>query len=303
MNLKQFHYALTLYKIKNFTRAAEKLNITQPSLSQYIKKIENQVGCKLFERNGADIILTEMGKVYIDIGRKMLDLENQMSNRLLDLKEYRTGTLAIGIAPYRNAWIMPNIVNKFRRLYPGIKLELKEYTTAELKEGAEYGEFDLCISTLPIDETIFYYDLIMREDLLIAVPKGSPEDLVLSGKCSKDVRKASISLRDIEGYPFISLPKGQVLGETFEQILLNNDVSVTKAVECTSVEATHSMVRSGIGLALIPSSIAKYDTSNAVSYYHLKEKVPQRSVITFYRKAQYLSDPAKAMINLLKSID
>lgn len=294
---------MTLYKTKNFTRAAEKLSISQPSLSQYIKNIEKQVGSKLFQRNGSDITLTEVGKVYIDIGRKMLDLENQMRNKLLDLEAYRTGVLNIGIAPYRNAWLMPSVTAKFRELYPGIHLKLEEHTTAELKEGAEYGEFDLCISTLPIDKSKFSCHLIMREELLIAVPKDSLEDLILAKKCVQVGDKNSILLSDIFGYSFISLPKGQVLGETFDRMLYEYNVSVNIVVECTSIEAAYSMVRSGVGLALIPSSIADYDNSNRVSYYSLQEKIPTRSVVAFYRKDQYLCEPAKAMIKILKSID
>ncbi len=303
MNIKQFHYALMLYKTRNFTRAAEMLNITQPSLSQYINKVEKQAGHKLFVRNGQVVKLTDAGKIYIDIGRKMLDLENQMKNRLLDLDEYQAGTLTIGIAPYRNVLIMPDIINQFRKLFPGIKLVLREQTTIELKEGAEYGEFDLCISTLPIDENKFDYNLIMREELLIGAPKGSFEDAVLAGKCTFNGKNNIISLVDISPHPFISLPKEQVLGEAFEQMLLRYNIPVNIMVECTSIEAAHAMVGSGVGLALLPSSIARYDRSGLVSYYVVEEKIPERNVIAFYRKTHCLSKPAKAMIKLLKNID
>ena len=85
MNLKQFRYVLTLADEGSFSRAAETLNIKQPSLSQYIKKIEKEVGMELFDRSGGDVRLTDAGRAYIDIGRKMLDLEHQLEGRFSDL--------------------------------------------------------------------------------------------------------------------------------------------------------------------------------------------------------------------------
>ncbi len=85
MNTKQLKYVLTLVREGTFSRAAEVLNITQPSLSQYIKKIEKEIGLELFDRANGDIRLTDAGRVYVEAGRKILDLEHQMENSFTDL--------------------------------------------------------------------------------------------------------------------------------------------------------------------------------------------------------------------------
>ena len=98
MNLKQFKYVLALANEGSFSRAAEALNIKQPSLSQYIKKIEKDCGMQLFDRSKGDVRLTDAGRAYIEAGRKILDLEHQLEGRFSDLAAFKSGTISIGIA-------------------------------------------------------------------------------------------------------------------------------------------------------------------------------------------------------------
>ena len=155
MNTRQLHYVITLAHEGSFSRAADTLNITQPSLSQYIKKIEKQIGLELFDRTNGDVRLTDAGRVYIDTGRKILDLEHRMENSFTDLATYKTGSLIIGAAPYRAASMLPTIARSFQSLHPGMHLVVREGTTAELVDGMEHGEYDLALTLLPIDERLF----------------------------------------------------------------------------------------------------------------------------------------------------
>ena len=151
MNSKQLKYVLALAREGNFSRAADALGITQPSLSQYIKKIEKEIGLELFDRANGDIRLTDAGRIYIDAGRKILDLEHQMENSFTDLAENKTGSMIIGAAPYRAAGMLPAIARAFQQIHPGMHLVVREGTTAELTEGMEHGEYDLALTLLPID--------------------------------------------------------------------------------------------------------------------------------------------------------
>ena len=170
MNTKQLQYVLILAREGSFSRAAEVLNISQPSLSQYIKKIETSIGLELFDRTNGDVRLTDAGFVYVDSGRKILDIEHQMEVQFSDLAFNKTGSLIIGAAPYRAASMMPAIAQEFRKPYPGMHLVIREGTTAELSEGMEHGEFDLCMTLLPIDQKLFNYEKVMEEELVLAVP-------------------------------------------------------------------------------------------------------------------------------------
>lgn len=100
MNTKQFKYVIALADEGSFSKAADMLNISQPSLSQFIKKIEWGVGLPLFDRTNGAVRLTDAGRVYVETARKVLDLEHQMETSLTDLAAYRTGSLIIGAASF-----------------------------------------------------------------------------------------------------------------------------------------------------------------------------------------------------------
>ena len=119
MNTKQFQYVLTLVREGSFSKAAEALNISQPSLSQYIKKIEREVGLELFDRTNGEVKITDAGRIYIEAGQRILAIEHQMENAFTDLAEHKSGSLIIGAAPYRAAGMMPTIAAAFKKLYPG----------------------------------------------------------------------------------------------------------------------------------------------------------------------------------------
>ena len=137
MNLKQFQYVLILAQESSFAKAADALNISQPSLSQYIKKIEKQLGVELFDRTGGVVSLTDAGRIYIEAGQKILDLERQMLGQFNDLAEHKTGSLVIGTSPYRAASMMPTIAGRFQERYPGMHLVIEEMTSQELLDAAE----------------------------------------------------------------------------------------------------------------------------------------------------------------------
>ena len=113
MNMKQFKYALVLANEKSFSRAAESLGISQPSLSQYLKKIETEVGARLFDRSGSEVRLTDAGRAYIEAGKKILDIEHQMEGRISDINNNIEGSISVGVSPYRTISIMPEIIKEF----------------------------------------------------------------------------------------------------------------------------------------------------------------------------------------------
>lgn len=287
MNLKQFRYVLTLADEGSFSRAAETLNIKQPSLSQYIKKVEKEVGMELFDRSGGDVRLTDAGRAYIDIGRKMLDLEHQLEGRFSDLASFKSGSIVIGISAHRSVALMPPIVSAFKSLYPGITLRIVERYRAELLEAAEHGEFDLVITTLPVDTSIFSYETLFVEENVVASKNPLP---------SEDGAKFPIiSASILNDLSFAMLNEEHLMQRELDELIEKYGLVLNKEVECTSLEALVEMVKEGIGAAFIPACLAK---DPSLHYYSIKETVPKREIVVMYRREQYLS---KAVLDL-KSI-
>lgn len=278
MNLKQFRYVLTLADEGSFSRAAETLNIKQPSLSQYIKKIEKEVGMELFDRSGGDVRLTDAGRAYIDIGRKMLDLEHQLEGRFSDIASFKSGSIVIGISAHRSVALMPPIVSAFKKIYPGITLKIVERYRAELVEAAEHGEFDLVITTLPVDTSLFTYEMLFVEENVVA----SKHPLQ-----SEDGAKFPvISASTLNGLSFAMLNEEHLMQRELDELIEKHGLILNKEVECTSLEALVEMVKAGVGAAFIPACLAK---DPSLHYYSIKETVPKREIVVMYRREQYLS--------------
>jgi DNA-binding transcriptional LysR family regulator len=298
MNSKQLRYVLVLAREKSFSSAAQILHISQPSLSQFIKKIEDELGVTLFDRNGGECRLTDAGEVYIEAGRKILDLERQMENRLSDIAQKKAGRITIGISPYRAARILPKAVYEYRKKYPKVEVRLLERAGPDLIDGITNGEFDLCLTALPVNERLFSCEHIMDEKILLAVQKGSVYEQMIQMQ-SVPGKDLSVDLTQLQNMDFIVLGKMQLMQNMLTNICEDYGLQINVVAECVNIETQLSLVREGVGVALIPSSMADY-WSDSVSFYSIKQSVPRRDIVVIYRKEQYMSELITEFIDILK---
>ena len=299
MNMKQFKYVLVLAKEGSFGKAAENLQISQPSLSQYIKKIEQQVGVELFDRTGGNVRLTEAGRVYVEAGRKILDLEHQMQNKFSDIASFKAGSLIVGTSPYRSAGMMPVVAKQLKEQYPGMHLVVEEMTTGELLEATEHGRFDLCVTILPVDERVFAYDKIMEEELVLAVPAAYPllECEELPGR-----KYPAVDAIRMDGKDFVMITESQVMQKALEHLCLDYGLTVNKAAVVKSLEAQIAMVRAGVGVALVPSGMERFCGQGEVIFYSIKQELPRREVVAIWRKDRQLNHVTTDLLQIMKQI-
>ena len=305
MNMKQLRYVLVLANEGSFSRAADTLGITQPSLSQYIKKIEKQMEVQLFDRTGGDVRITDAGRVYIDIGRKILDLEKQMESRFDDLVSFRTGSIMVGVSPHRCIHLMPEIAKRFKEKYPGMYLVVEERAGESLLEDAEHGLFDLFIANLPVDEKVFNSHLMQKEELLLAVNTSTTlyRKLMKSLTLVEGRKYPAVDLSELEGEPFVMLSDTQVMQRHLVRICESAHITVRKAVECRTIETQFAMVRAGIGSALVPSGISEFSNAEKVAFFSFVQPIPYRDMAVIYRKGQYLSQPVKDLLDIMIHLD
>lgn len=299
MNTKQLHYVLTLAQEGSFSKAADTLNITQPSLSQYIKKIEREIGLDLFDRTNGDIRLTDAGRVYIEAGKKILDIEHQMENSFTDLASYKTGSLIIGAAPYRAASMMPIIAASFQKLHPGMHLIVREGTTAELVEGMEHGEYDLALTLLPIDKRLFNYEKVVEEEMILAVPATYP---ALPTKEVSDRKHPSVDASFLNNKSLVMLTDAQFMQKQLENLILDYKLHVSVAAVVKSLEAQIEFVKAGVGMALMPSGIERFCKVTDVTFYSFTAPLPKREVVVMWRKDQKLSKTTEELKTVIHSI-
>jgi len=300
MNTKQLQYVLTLSQEGSFSKAADSLNITQPSLSQYIKKIEREIGLELFDRTNGDVRLTDAGRIYINAGRKVLDLEHQMENSFTDLQNHKTGSLIIGAAPYRAASMLPAIASSFQSLHPGMHLVVREGTTAELEEGMEHGEYDLALTLLPIDDRLFSWEKVVEEELVLAVSRSSPQ---FPTSLLPNRRFPVVEVSVLKGQKLVMLTEGQFMQKQLENLLHDYKVKVSTAAIVKSLEAQIEFVKAGVGMALVPSGIERFCKKDDVSFYSFTSSLPKREVVVMWRKDRKLSKTAEELKEIILSIE
>ena len=299
MNLKQMKYVLTLSNVGSFSGAAEVLQISQPSLSQYIKKIEQELGVELFERSNGSVRVTDAGRIYLETGEKMLKMEADLQNRLRDVTEYRTGSITIGTSPFRCITMMPEIVRKFQKRYPGMHLNIREMTTRELLESAEHGEFDLCLTNLPVDESLFHYEVVMEEEILLAVKRGSELDTRLQSYTGGKADSVDVSL--LGGEAFVMLTEQQMMQQELRNLCNRFQIDLKTAVVVKSLEAQIEMVSAGIGSAIVPMGIRKSTRlEKEIRFYSFLQKMPKRTLAVVFQKEKYLSKPMRDLIEIIK---
>ncbi|MBR3108772.1 MAG: LysR family transcriptional regulator [Clostridia bacterium] len=299
MNTKQFQYVLTLAQESSFSRAADILNITQPSLSQYIKKIEREVGLQLFDRTNGEVRITDAGKVYIETAQQILDLEHQMETSFSDIAANRAGSLIIGAAPYRAASMMPTISRSFQALHPGMHLVVREGTTAELAEGMEHGEFDLALTLLPIDGRLFSWEKVVEEELVLAVPSGFPQP---ASSAVPSRKFPAVDAKTLNGQRMVMLTDAQYMQKQLQNILIDHMISIRPAAIVKSLEAQIEFVKAGVGIALVPSGIERFCKDGTVAFYSFTDPLPRREVVVMWRKDRKLSKVAMELKDVIRGI-
>ncbi len=299
MNTKQFQYVLTLAHEGSFSKAAETLNISQPSLSQYIKKIEKEIGLELFDRTNGDVRLTDAGRVYIEAGRKILDIEHQMETSFSDLAENRTGSLIVGAAPYRAASMMPEIAAVFQKSHPGMHLIVREGTTAELVEGMEHGEYDFALTLLPLDRRLFGYEKVVEEELILAAPGTHP---VLQTEDISGRKYPAVSAEVLNGQNLVMLTETQFMQRQLDNLVKDYHLAIKPAAIVKSLQAQIEMVKAGVGLALVPSGIERFCKDNEVRFYSFVDPLPKREVVIMWRKDTNLSKVALELKAIIHSV-
>lgn len=128
-------YIYEVYKEKSFSKAAAALFISQPSLSANVKRVENRIGYPIFDRSTKPLQLTEVGKHYIQAVEKVMDIENNLENYLLDLGNLKTGTLNVGGSNFFSSWILPPLIADFSQKFPHVQISLVEESTAKLSHA------------------------------------------------------------------------------------------------------------------------------------------------------------------------
>lgn len=298
MELRQLQYTLQIAADKNFSRAAEKLHIAQPSLSQQLSKLEKELGVLLFQRNTSTVELTHAGASFVEHAQKIMDAVEQLRQEMSDISQLRKGKVIVGSMPITGSHLLPRVLPAFKKSYPDIEITLLEDSSLNLEKLTASGKADLSLLSLPLTEPSLSWVPVGVETIDLAVPPQHP----LALRVHKHPAKLT-SLSELKDEAFIVLKKGQGFRKLTFDLCREAGFEPNVVFESNNIETIQSLVATGMGVTLVPHFIARAKRSEFIPVYlPLAEPVPSRTLVVAYRNGRYLSKAADAFIETFKEV-
>ncbi|GIO10925.1 putative HTH-type transcriptional regulator YcgK [Cohnella xylanilytica] len=291
MEFRLLQYVIQIAAERNFSRAAEKLHIAQPSLSQQLSKLEKELGVLLFKRSTNSVELTHAGSVFVEKAQRIVDMTEQLRREMEDIADLRRGRIVIGSLPMTGAHVLPHVLTAFRSAYPDIELALVEETTTQLEQLTASGGTDVSLLSLPLVEPSLAYEPIIEEEIFLAVP---PEHRLAAAAAGPSSR--SVAIAELKDEPFVLLKKGQGFRAIAHELCAAAGFSPRAEFESSNIETVQSLVAAGMGIAFVPHMVARSPVNGHVPVYVRLKGRPTRTLVIAYRKGRYLSNAAEAFI-------
>lgn len=296
--LKKYEYIAAIAEHGGISQAADALQIAQPTLSKFLKKLETELGVELFDRTTIPIKITRAGELFLESGKRMRDLERQFEKQLEELQTNKNTVIRVGISPSRSPYMMPSIIAAYKQKNPTGRIVIEERTTDELNSRLMSGDLDLIITLASEDTRSFSAVYLFEEDVLLAVP-NRPE---YTGRSVREL---------LRGARLINVGRGQAMWQTINAIAEENGAQIPE-IECQSIESALALVRHGLGAMVVPSYIAEFGSQEQREHiaflpFSKEERMHRktahtRTVCLFYRKEQFLTQAEKDFIACVKNV-
>ena len=287
MTLTELRYIVALARERHFGRAAEKCFVSQPTLSQAIRKLEDELGVALFERGG-EVALTPAGERVVAQAQRVLEEADAIREIAKQSRDPLAGPLKVGVIFTIGPYLLPRLIPVLHKRAPQMPLLIEENYTASLAERLKRGDIDVAIVALPFEEPGIAVAAVYDEDFVVAMPKEHAWASRRSLRADELVKESLLLLGT--GHCF----RDQVLNACPS---LNRSSatpgSIQKTVEGSSLETIRLMVASGLGLTVLPASAvpAKARAGDLLAYVPFTKPAPDRTVVLAWRRS-YSRTPA-----------
>lgn len=285
MEIHQLQYFVAVTESGGFNRAAKRCNVAQPSLSQQIIKLEAELDSKLFDRLGRSVALTEAGKILLPKAKRILEEVQDIQNNLLKEIEEGSGHLSVGFIPTIAPFVLPETVRAFQENYQKATLSVIEGLTDDLVAKLINAEIDVGFMSLPIKHKLIQTEPLATEPLLVAV---SDETSLFA--------KTPLSIKDLEGAPFIALNEVHCLGEQVQAYCYQHKISPDIVCHSAQLSTVKRCVESGLGISIIPKMSAVVEGPGQCTYFSITDQPPTRTIVAAWHRGRLRSFLAKAFV-------
>jgi len=289
MEIHQLIYFVAVAETGNFSRAAERCNVAQPSISQQIMKLEQELGTPLFDRLSRSVVLTDAGRMLLPRANTILaelhDIKHVLSHETYD----GHGTLAVGFIPTVSPFVLPRAIKRFGERFPHATLVVHEDVTETLVQDLIDGKLDVGITSLPIHNRLIRTEELLTEPLVVA-----------SSREYDIVNWASIRVKALDDFPFIALNEVHCLGEQVQVFCYQQNLNAQIVCHTAQLSTMQNCIALGLGVSLVPQALAMSDTSDKVVYRTLSDAVPQRKIAAATHIGRSQSHLARQFIDIVR---
>lgn len=288
MELRQLDYFYEVVKQKSISKAALVLHISQPALSKMLKNMEQELGMTLLIRTNKTSELTDAGMVVYEYAKKINANLKDMTTILDDLTELRRGEIHFGLPPIIGSLFFPDLLAKFHKMYPNIKITITEYGGAKVVKSVQEGELDLAVTVLPIDEELFDSYQIVNENMKVIVHRDHPL-----------ANRKSVDLSELREEEFIFYHEDFALHDMVLDKFLQAGYEPKILFKSSQWDLMSEMVVANLGITILPKSICQRVKSDAVRVLDLTPAIPWNLAV-IKKKDKYLSFAGRTFIQLIK---
>lgn len=291
MDIRQLQYLVEVARLRSFTKAAESLFITQPTISKTIRTMEDELGVQLIERLGKRIELTDAGNIIVDQAQNILKSFQNLSAELDDLRNLKRGHIRIGLPPMVGSSFFPVVIGQFHQKYPEITIQLFEDGAKKVEIDVASGALDVGVVVLPTNEEGFGCFSFVEERLKLLVhPSHSLAN------------RTEVKLADLDQESFVLFREDFMLHDRIIGECARVGFQPRVIYESSQWDLISEMVAAGLGVALLPETICAEVDQERVRIMPLVEPVIPWKLGIIWREDRYLSFAAREWIRFAKEV-
>lgn len=288
MELHQLRYFVAIAETGNFTRASERNHVSQPSLSQQIKKLEAEVKHKLFHRLGRKAVLTEAGTAFLERARRILVEVEDASKELGDQRGLGR-RITVGAVQTVMPYLIAPLLVRLRDQHPNLLIGAREDFRGSLLRAVIEGDLDLAVVPQPVKDHRISIEPLLTEPLLLVVGKRHPI-----------ASRSEINVSDLREETFVSLGDSSALAAQVQAFFGDLKFQPQIGFRCAQVATLKQIVSSGLGISLLPQLARQPEDSESLTYLRLTGSQPTRELVVIRHLQRYQSRGAEQFLALLR---
>jgi LysR family hydrogen peroxide-inducible transcriptional activator len=289
MEMHQLKYFLAVAETGSFSRAAERCYVSQPSLSQQIIKLEQEVGQPLFDRAGRRVMLTQAGKMLVEHARTILMTVENATKQLKSAGEDVSVRLSVGVIPTIGPYILPKVIGNFLKSRPNIDLVIQEDYTQRLITALCEGEIDIAIMALPINNDQLAVETLGTDALLLALPRGH-----------KLTKKRRVKTADVRDERFVLINEMHCLGEQVASFCRQHEFQPGVVCRSAQISTVQALVELDQGISILPAMARDNHRSSRLVYCEFGDEKPSRTIVAAHHRHRYMIPQAQEFIDTVR---